>query len=67
MAVKFIRTPSLLEKRLKEANETIAKQEKDLLDTQEMLAQTYEEKLKLQNQVLDTQEALVSILEGMDK
>lgn len=64
MAVKFIRTPSLLEKRLKNANGTIAKQKEELLVTQTALAQTYEDNLKLQEQLLSTQEVVVSLVEG---
>lgn len=67
MAIKAKRRATLLEKRLKSANGTIAKQEEELLVTQTALAQTYEDNLKLQEQLLDTQEALVSILEGANK
>ena len=64
MAIKANRKSTLLEKRLKNANETIAKQKEELLVTQTALAQTYEDNLKLQEQLLATQEVVVSLIEG---
>ena len=64
MAIKANRKSTLLEKRLKNANETIAKQKEELLVTQTALTQTYEDNLKLQEQLLTTQEVVVSLVEG---
>ena len=64
MAIKAKRRATLLEKRLKSANETIVKQEEELLVTQTALAQTYEDNLKLQEQLFATQEVVVSLVEG---
>lgn len=64
MAIKAKRRATLLEKRLKSANETIVKQEEELLVTQTALTQTYEDNLKLQEQLIATQEVVVSLVEG---
>ncbi|BBB91069.1 MAG TPA: hypothetical protein PKA28_10905 [Methylomusa anaerophila] len=39
-------------------------QKQELLDTQELAADLYEQNLALQNQLLDTQELLAQVIEG---
>ena len=65
--MKKERTATLLERRLKEANQTIATQKQQLLDTQEMAASLYEQKAKKDTEITDLQAAIATLYEGSAK
>lgn len=65
--MKKERAATLLERRLKEANQTIATQKQQLLDTQEMDASLYEQNAKKDTEITDLQAAIATLYEGSAK
>ena len=65
--MKKERAATLLERRLKEANQTIATQKQRLLDTQEMAASLYEQNAKKDTEITDLQAAVATLYEGSAK
>ena len=65
--MKKERAATLLERRLKEANQTIATQKQQLLDTQEMAASLYEQNAKKDTEITDLQAAVATLYEGSAK
>ena len=65
--MKKERAATLLERRLKEANQTIATQKQQLLDTQEMAASLYEQNAKKYTEITDLQAAVATLYEGSAK
>lgn len=65
--MKKERAATLLERRLKEANQTIATQKQRLLDTQEMAASLYEQNAKKDTEITDLQAAIATLYEGSAK
>ena len=65
--MKKERAATLLERRLKEANQTIATQKQQLLDAQEMAASLYEQNAKKYTEITDLQAAVATLYEGSAK
>ena len=65
--MKKERAATLLERRLKEANQTIATQKQQLLDAQEMAASLYEQNAKKDTEITDLQAAVATLYEGSAK
>ena len=65
--MKKERAATLLERRLKEANQTIATQKQQLLDTQELAAYLYEQNAKKDTEITDLQAAVATLYEGSAK
>ena len=65
--MKKERAATLLERRLKEANQTIATQKQQLLDAQEMAASLYEQNAEKDTEITDLQAAVATLYEGSAK